>query len=484
MSNDISTSNYLGLPALLGRSKKRRFGFLKEKVTKRLQAWSAKPISRAGKTVLLKNAAQSIPSYCMMCFLLPKTLCQEIERLFNEYWWKSGTGQRKGIHWQSWESMSMSKGRGGLGFRSLYGFNVALLGKQVWRLVNCPDLLVSRVLKAKYFPKSSMLHANKGGNSSSVWVGIWQVKEMLKDGCRWVVGNGKDIVATKDHWLRNKAGFCVEDFHGYAGRSEYVNSFFYPGTKTWDEGKVKQMFTMADANAILATRVPQHEVEDRIVWSSSKDGIYTAKAGYKYWHDRNIDSSAVPQSNGWHKVWQLALPHKFKIFIWRFCRNNLPVRWRLRGKGILVPITCPMCNIDVEHLCHVFFECSFAISCWQSVNLLIDTSEMHEANVWLLEKLETAPQSEILKVCTVLYGIWYWRNKKVWEDKVVPGRVAMDCSIKMLQDWKKAKPEVRQWRQVTTLTQHATYGNGRLQSMGNIKLMLTLHGSREQILSL
>lgn len=214
VSNDISTSNYLGLPALLGRSKKRRFGFLKEKVTKRLQAWSAKPISRAGKTVLLKNAAQSIPSYCMVCFLLPKTLCQEIERLFNEYWWKSGTGQRKGIHWQSWESMSMSKGRGGLGFRSLYGFNVALLGKQVWRLVNCPDLLVSRVLKAKYFPKSSMLHATKGSNSSSVWVGIWQVKDMLKDGYRWVVGNGKDIVATKDHWLRNKAGFCLEDFHG------------------------------------------------------------------------------------------------------------------------------------------------------------------------------------------------------------------------------------------------------------------------------
>ncbi|XP_074347093.1 uncharacterized protein LOC141685916 [Apium graveolens] len=64
---------------------------------------------------------------------------------------------------------------------------------------------------------------------------------------------------------------------------------------------------------------------------------------------------------------------------------------------------------------------------------------MHEANVWLLEKLEVAPQSEILKVCTVLHGIWDCRNKQVWEGKVVPGRVAMDCSIKMLQDWKKAK---------------------------------------------
>ncbi|KAL8114291.1 hypothetical protein AgCh_021226 [Apium graveolens] len=190
VSNDISSSNYLGLPALIGRSKKRVFGFLKEK---------------------------------------------EIERLFNEYWWKSGNGQRRGVHWHSWESMSMSKGKGGLGFRSLYGFNVALLGKQVWRCMSCPNLLVSRVLKARYFSDSSLLHAVKGNNSSTVW--------------------------------------------GEYGRSECVKSLFIPGTKIWDERKVKQLFMMVDAKAILATRVPQHEVEDRIVWSSSKDGIYTVKSG-------------------------------------------------------------------------------------------------------------------------------------------------------------------------------------------------------------
>lgn len=75
MTSDICNIKYSGLPALIGRSKKRTFGFLKEMVIQRLQAWKAKPISRAGKTVLLKNAAQSIPSYCMTCFLLPKILC-------------------------------------------------------------------------------------------------------------------------------------------------------------------------------------------------------------------------------------------------------------------------------------------------------------------------------------------------------------------------------------------------------------------------
>lgn len=55
------------------------FGFLKEKASKRIQSWQAKPISRAGKTVLIRNVAQSIPCYCMSCFLFPKTLCQDLE---------------------------------------------------------------------------------------------------------------------------------------------------------------------------------------------------------------------------------------------------------------------------------------------------------------------------------------------------------------------------------------------------------------------
>lgn len=84
--NDISNSHYLGLPSLVGRSKKKVFGFLKDKVVKRIQGWIAKPISWAWKAVLIKNVAQTISAYSMSCFLLPKTLTQEIEKLFNGFW--------------------------------------------------------------------------------------------------------------------------------------------------------------------------------------------------------------------------------------------------------------------------------------------------------------------------------------------------------------------------------------------------------------
>nr|XP_017239407.1 PREDICTED: uncharacterized protein LOC108212190 [Daucus carota subsp. sativus] len=79
VSNDLQNSKYLGLPSLVGRSKKRVFGFVKERLWKRLQGWKDKTISRAGKTVLINNVATAIPSYCMSSFLLPRAMCKEME---------------------------------------------------------------------------------------------------------------------------------------------------------------------------------------------------------------------------------------------------------------------------------------------------------------------------------------------------------------------------------------------------------------------
>ena len=86
VTTDLSQGKYLGLPSFVGKSKKGVFQFVQYKVWKRLLGWKEKSISRAGESVLIKNVAQSIPTYCMSCFLLPKSLCQEIESRRNKFW--------------------------------------------------------------------------------------------------------------------------------------------------------------------------------------------------------------------------------------------------------------------------------------------------------------------------------------------------------------------------------------------------------------
>ncbi|XP_075652255.1 uncharacterized protein LOC142622622 [Castanea sativa] len=70
--------SYLGLPMLIGRSKYQAFSFLKDRVWKLMQGWKGKMLSRAGKEVLIKAVAQSIPTYTMGVFLLPAKLCNEL----------------------------------------------------------------------------------------------------------------------------------------------------------------------------------------------------------------------------------------------------------------------------------------------------------------------------------------------------------------------------------------------------------------------
>lgn len=90
---------------------------------------------------------------------------------------------------------------------------------------------------------------------------------------------------------------------------------------------------------------------------------YSVKSSYHCWHSANVSYCNISVSDGWNKIWRLNIPRKVKIFQRRFCSNNIPVRNVLRGKGVTLPIVCPMCETDVEHLLHVFFDCNFAFAC-------------------------------------------------------------------------------------------------------------------------
>ena len=133
-------------------------------------------LSNAGKEVLLKAITMALPTYAMSCFKLPGKLCKDISAMMARYWWGEDKGKKK-MHWCSWSKLTKDKGRGGMGFRDLQNFNKALLGKQLWRLVTCPNLLLSKVMKAKYFPDRSLFQC-KVSPTASGFGRVWPVLEM------------------------------------------------------------------------------------------------------------------------------------------------------------------------------------------------------------------------------------------------------------------------------------------------------------------
>ncbi|XP_024183969.1 uncharacterized protein LOC112188962 [Rosa chinensis] len=102
---------YLGLPMDVIYFKIDAFDFLKEKVEKRLQGWREKMLSAVAMEVLLKSVIQSIPTYVMSCFEIPKQLCRDIHQLMARFWW-GDKGEAHKIHWVAWEKLCTSKEEG------------------------------------------------------------------------------------------------------------------------------------------------------------------------------------------------------------------------------------------------------------------------------------------------------------------------------------------------------------------------------------
>jgi hypothetical protein len=185
------SERYLGLPVSIGISKK-TFAYIKQRIWCRMQGWQEKMLSKAGKEILVKAVAQAIPIYTMSCFDITKTLCDELSAMVSRYWWSQQDKTNK-IHWLSWEKLTLSKKKGGLGFRDLHFFNLAMLARQAWRLLTNPDNLCGKVLKAKYFPNSCSLECRAKDDISYSWRSILQGVELLKNGLIWRVGDGRQI---------------------------------------------------------------------------------------------------------------------------------------------------------------------------------------------------------------------------------------------------------------------------------------------------
>ncbi|KAL0001855.1 hypothetical protein SO802_015636 [Lithocarpus litseifolius] len=105
------------------------------------------------------------------------------------------------LAWIAWEKMCTPKVEGGMGFKDLKAFNLALLAKQGWRLTQNTKSLAYKVLKAKYFPESNFLEVQIGKKSSYTWRSLMAAKEVLWRGLRWNIGNGRRARIWADRWI-------------------------------------------------------------------------------------------------------------------------------------------------------------------------------------------------------------------------------------------------------------------------------------------
>ncbi|KAL6223339.1 hypothetical protein ACLB2K_006726 [Fragaria x ananassa] len=255
--------------------------------------------------------------------------CQMIRQLLNTYERTSGqqgdSETKKKIHWQSWEKLCLTKEEGGMGFKNLYAYNLALLAKQGWRFMCQPNSLVTRVFKARYFPTVPFQDAQLGDNPSYPWRSILEGRSVLQAGVKWRIGDGTKVSIWKDAWIPECPKYLIQKppHTPY----ELVSDLLTP-SKSWIEQLVHRLFHPQLAN-----------VMGNALASSSQGDGYKAL---------------------WQKIWQAKVPGKVQVCVWRACQNLLPTRTRLTTKGYEGAVDCIICGHHYEDTVHLFCQCPIA----------------------------------------------------------------------------------------------------------------------------
>ncbi|CAN1227456.1 hypothetical protein LINPERPRIM_LOCUS2815 [Linum perenne] len=124
----------------------------------------------------------------------------------------------------AWERICMRKDAGGMGFRDLRNFNLAM------------------IFKARYFPRGDFLSAPPGNGPSYVWQSIRRSQTVVHSGSRW--------------------------------RSLKVCDLFIPGYLEWDRELIEILFEPCDVLEILSVPLGVGGDRDKLIWHYEVKGIY------------------------------------------------------------------------------------------------------------------------------------------------------------------------------------------------------------------
>lgn len=414
MAEADTSTRYLGLPNLLGQKKSVLLGFLKTKLEQKIRVWERKPVSKAGQEILIKMVGQSLPTYAMSVFLLPVDLIKNIEGMLTKFWWNTTQSGKKKIHWASWENLCKHKSIGGLGFKDLHSFNLAMLGKQGWRFQSNPNGLASRVYKAKYFRHGNFLNSKLGANPSFTWRSVWEAKEVVSAGACWRIGSGNEVDISGQPWLADPENSYITT-ESESFQQNKVTGLMCLDSRAWDHEVVKDLFNSRDQKCILET--PIYEGDDIIYWKHDFSGEYTVKSAYKLIQRLKGAFNSAQKSEVLLRLWKIKAPPKVINVAWRALCGFLPTLVQLQFKHVQVDTHCPVCLQEEETILHSLVLCPFAQSCWNIIFHGFQVNQNQNFGEWLSNIFDKEHQDMNALIITVCWSLWRARNDVVWNRK-------------------------------------------------------------------
>ena len=134
------------------------------------------------------------------------------------------------------------------------------------------------------------------------------------------------------------------------------------------------MFLTIDDEVILRIPICTRNVEDFWAWPPDCKGRFTVSSAYKFlvktkirrenWLEgRGGPSSNAREEQDWTNLWNLTVPSKIRIFLWRLARHSLPTTDVLNKSNLATRDACPLCG-SADSWRHALISCTHARCTW------------------------------------------------------------------------------------------------------------------------
>ncbi|XP_021763674.1 uncharacterized protein LOC110728323 [Chenopodium quinoa] len=330
MSRSSLPFRYLGVPLSSKKLIIAQCRPLVERVTARIDCWTSRQLSYAGRLQLIKSVLFGIQAYWAQIFILSKKILREIETKFKVFLWTGKNTYAKKAPF-SWHHMTLPKVCGGWNITSLGDWNKVSMCKILWDLAHKSDNMWVKWVHTYYFNNRNIWTATIPKKCSWVLKKILTCRDIIDDIGGWssIMKNGKmsiaklyariqprapkvgwkriicnnqattksifitwlaflDKLATKDRIVKWNASCDPICFFCQNTCESVSHLFFYcPYSKTiWE-----QILKLLDVKkAVQPFHIEQQWIVKNCRKSSSKGRVYSmcfAEAIYRIWLQRN-----------------------------------------------------------------------------------------------------------------------------------------------------------------------------------------------------
>jgi hypothetical protein len=250
----LARAKYLGIPLFLHSSKKTSFMEIKDRIFAKITSWKARLLSQAARTTLVKSVANTIPTYVMSLFHLPKNLCSSINAGLRKFWWGFPQDKKYCLSLLSWDSICKPKSLGGLGVRSMASLNKALLARLGWKLVSNQPLPWVDSLRGKYLKHGvSFLNASPSPLSSWLWKGLLRNRKVVENGAYISISNGRMVDVWKSAWIPSMVNLRHVPNVNLVKLPEFsVEDLILQGERVWNKLLFDDLFDPLTVQCILS----------------------------------------------------------------------------------------------------------------------------------------------------------------------------------------------------------------------------------------